>query len=220
MAKRRAFRLAEVLRVLRREMPRFARTTLAEVSDDRDPFRLLCSCVISLRTRDAVTAAASARLFALATAPATMAALDDAEIARAIYPAGFFRTKAGQLREIARRVARDHGGAVPRTLPELLALPGVGLKTANLVLGLGHGVPAICVDVHVHRITNRWGLVATKAPDDTEGALRALVPRRNWIELNDLLVTWGQNVCLPRNPRCSGCAIASHCGRVGVERSA
>ncbi len=211
--------LPQVLRVLRREMPRFDRTTLAEVSDDRDAFRLLCSCVISLRTRDAVTAAASARLFARATTAEAMAALDEETIAKAIYPAGFYRTKAGQLREIARRLEEEHGGAVPRTLPELLALPGVGLKTANLVLGLGHGVPAICVDVHVHRITNRWGLVATKAPDDTEAALRAVVPRRNWIELNDLLVTWGQNVCLPRTPRCSRCAIAAHCGRVGVERS-
>ncbi len=217
---RRPFPLAAVLRRLRRAMPGFDRTTLAEVSDHDDPFQLLCSCIISLRTRDAVTAAASARLFAVATTPVALAALDEATIARAIFPAGFYRTKARQLGEIARRLLTEHAGAVPRTLPSLLSLPGVGLKTANLVLGLGHGIPAICVDVHVHRIANRWGLVHTRSPDESEAALRAIVPRRNWIELNDLLVTWGQNVCLPRTPRCSRCAISDACGRVGVTKSA
>ncbi len=194
-------------------------TTLAEVERTRDPFRLLVACVISLRTKDAVTAAASARLFAAAATPRAVAALDEARIAEMIFPAGFYNTKARQIREIARRIAAGHGGRVPGDRDALLALPGVGRKTANLVLGLGFGLPAICVDTHVHRISNRLGLVATRTPEQTEHALEEALPQRYWIEINDLLVTFGQQVCQPVSPWCSRCPLAQRCPRVGVDRS-
>ena len=194
-------------------------TTLATVQRTRDPFRVLVSCVISLRTKDDVTREASARLFRMAAAPETLARLPAPRIARLIFPAGFYRTKGRQLREIARRVAVEHHGQVPADREALLALPGVGRKTANLVLGLGFGIPAICVDTHVHRISNRLGIVRTRTPEETEYALEAYLPRRLWIEVNDLMVTFGQNVCQPVSPWCSICPLAERCPRVGVTRS-
>ncbi|MEW6336271.1 MAG: endonuclease III domain-containing protein [Acidobacteriota bacterium] len=194
-------------------------TTLAEVEKARDPFRLLVACVISLRTKDAVTAEASARLFAAADSPAAVAALAEARIARLIFPAGFYNTKARQIRAIARRVVAEHGGRVPADREALLGFPGVGRKTANLVLGLGFGIPAICVDTHVHRISNRLGLVRTRTPEQTEAALEAVLPRRLWIDINDLLVTFGQTVCHPTSPRCSSCPLSPRCLRAGVSRS-
>ncbi|HUK11714.1 MAG TPA: endonuclease III [Thermoanaerobaculaceae bacterium] len=191
-------------------------TTLAEVERKRDPFRLLVACVISLRTKDAVTAAASARLFAVASTPEAVARLAPARIARLIFPAGFYNTTAKQIRAIAQRVARLHGGRVPADLDALLAFPGVGRKTANLVLGLGFGIPAICVDTHVHRISNRLGLVRTKTPEQTEHALEKVLPERCWIDINDLLVTFGQQVCQPVSPWCSRCPLAERCPRIGV----
>ncbi len=193
-------------------------TTLAEVERTRDPFRLLIACVISLRTKDAVTATASARLFARAATPAEVAAIARQEIAQLIYPAGFYNIKARQIQSIARRLVTDHGGSVPQKRDELLALPGVGRKTANLVLGLGFGVPAICVDTHVHRISNRLGIVATRTPEETERALERTLPRRHWIPINDLLVTFGQHVCQPTSPRCSTCPLGARCPRRGVAR--
>jgi len=175
--------------------------------------------VISLRTKDAVTAEASARLFAAAATPTAVAAIPEKRIATLIFPAGFYNTKARQIREIARRVAEEHGGAVPREREALLELPGVGRKTANLVLGLGFGIPAICVDTHVHRISNRLGLVATKTPEQTEVALETVLPRRLWIDINDLLVTFGQQVCHPTSPKCSSCPLALRCPKIGVTRS-
>ena len=194
-------------------------TTLAEVERERDPFRLLVACVISLRTKDAVTAQASARLFPVAQTPRAVAALPEARIAKLIFPAGFYNTKARQIREIARRVAGEHGGAGPAVREALLAFPGVGRKTANLVLGLGFGIPAICVDTHVHRISNRLGLVETRTPEQTEYALQEILPERAWIDINDLLVTFGQQICHPTSPRCSSCPLAERCPRVGVTRS-
>jgi endonuclease-3 len=193
-------------------------TTLAEVERRRDPFRLLVACVISLRTKDEVTAQASARLFAVAATPEALARLPQSRIAKLIFPAGFYNTKAKQIREISRRIARDHGGRVPADREALLALPGVGRKTANLVLGLGFGIPAICVDTHVHRISNRLALVRTKNPEETEHALEKVLPQRLWIEINDLLVTFGQNVCQPVSPWCSTCPLAARCPRIGVGR--
>jgi endonuclease-3 len=194
-------------------------TTLAQVERKRDPFRLLVACVISLRTKDAVTAQASARLFAVARTPAGIAALPEARIAKLIFPAGFYNTKARQIREIARRIADEHSVTVPANREALLAFPGVGRKTANLVLGLGFGIPAICVDTHVHRISNRLGLVATRTPVQTEYALEKVLPQHYWIDINDLLVTFGQQICHPTSPRCSSCPLADRCPRVGVLRS-
>jgi endonuclease-3 len=211
--------LRGLARALRAHRASVRPTTLAEVERARDPFRLLIACVISLRTKDAVTAEASARLFAAADSPAGVAALPEARIARLIFPAGFYNTKARQIREIARLIAAEHGGRVPAEREALLAFPGVGRKTANLVLGLGFGIPAICVDTHVHRISNRLGLVRTRTPEQTEAALEQVLPRRLWIDINDLLVTFGQTVCHPTSPRCSTCPLAARCPRAGVSVS-
>lgn len=194
-------------------------TTLTEVQASRgSAFHLLVSCIISLRTKDEVTHAASRRLFRLADTPAELAERTEEEIAEAIYPAGFSTTKAGRLRRIARILIEDHGGAVPADESALLALPGVGRKTANLVLGLAFGTPAICVDTHVHRISNRLGLVATKSPEATEKALQSVLPVDLWIEINDLLVTFGQNRCHPTSPKCTGCPLDDLCPRIDVTR--
>jgi endonuclease-3 len=194
-------------------------TTLAEEEKSCSPYRLLVACVISLRTKDEVTAEASRRLFEIAPTPARLAELEVERIAQAIYPAGFYNTKAGQLRQIARTLRDEFGGQVPGDESALLALPGVGRKTANLVLGLGFGIPAICVDTHVHRISNRLGMVKTKTPDKTEMALREVLPRDLWVPINDLLVTFGQNCCHPTSPRCSECPLEDMCPRFGVTRS-
>lgn len=194
-------------------------TTLAEVEHaSLSPYALLVSCVISLRTRDQVTAVASRRLLELAPDPGRLAALPERTIAKAIYPAGFYPTKARQLRQIGRTLEERHGGAVPADEAALLALPGVGRKTANLVLGLAFGIPAICVDTHVHRISNRLGVVETSSPHATELDLQTALPRALWIPINDLLVTFGQNRCHPVSPRCTGCPLDDLCPRIGVTR--
>lgn len=185
---------------------------------DRDPFRILISTILSLRTKDDVTAAASERLFALASTPRALAALDTRKIERAIYPAGFYRTKARTVREIARRIDRDFEGRVPDTIETLLAFKGVGRKTAALVVSLGYGREAICVDTHVHRISNRLRWVATRTPEQTERALMIVLPRRYWIGINDTMVSFGQNVCVPVSPRCSVCPLSLDCPRHGVKR--
>ena len=195
-------------------------TTLVEEQEtSRSPYRLLVACIISLRTKDEVTAEASKRLFSLADDPAALEALDESTIAELIYPAGFYNTKAGQLKKIAAILRESHGSRVPAAEEDLLALPGVGRKTANLVLGLGFGVPAICVDTHVHRISNRLGMVQTPHPDKTEQALGKVLPEDLWIPINDLLVTFGQNQCHPTSPRCSTCPLDDLCPKIGVERS-
>jgi endonuclease-3 len=194
-------------------------TTLVEVQHaSRSPYRLLVSCVISLRTKDEVTRDSSERLLEIAPAAGSLAELTVDTIAKAIYPAGFYNNKAKQLREIGRILRDDHGGEVPDTEADLLALPGVGRKTANLVLGLGFGIPAICVDTHVHRISNRLAMVSSGTPEQTERALQGLLPDELWIPINDLLVTFGQNCCHPTSPRCTSCPIDDLCPRVGVTR--
>lgn len=141
------------------------------------------------------------------------------EIADLIYPAGFYRNKARQIHEIAVRLIEEFGGAVPSTLEELITLPGVGRKTANLVLGIAFDIPAICVDIHVHRITNRLGWIATSTPEQSEYALMEILPESFWIPINEWLVGFGQQICTPQSPRCSMCPLSEHCPRVGVTRS-
>ncbi|MEK7474445.1 MAG: endonuclease III [Candidatus Coatesbacteria bacterium] len=175
--------------------------------------------MISLRTKDQVTDAAAGRLFALARSPNAMLRLSDARIARTIYPAGFYRVKAGQILGISRALLARHGGRVPADRDALMALPGVGLKTANLVLGRALGVPSICVDVHVHRISNRLGLVRTRTPEETEAALRRVLARRLWVRWNGWLVGYGQRICQPVSPWCSRCRLRPQCPRRGVKRS-
>jgi len=212
-------RLKQAIGRLKRALKPFPTPAVTVISREREPFRVLVSCLLSLRTRDEVTAGASARLFALAGSPEKLAALDVQDIASAIYPVAFYRNKAASLKTIARTLLEKYEGKVPKTLEELLALRGVGRKTANLTVILGHGGMGICVDIHVHRIVNRWGYVATCSPDETEMALRAKLPKRYWKGLNDLLVTFGQNICRPVSPFCSRCPVADLCERVAVGRS-
>ena len=183
------------------------------------PFRVLAATILSLRTQDRTTAQVTPRLFALADTPEAMLQLTPGQIEQAIYPVGFYRVKARTLLDISQRLVEHYGGAVPDDLDELLTLPGVGRKTANLVVIAGYGKPGICVDTHVHRITNRWGYVATRSPDETELALRAKLPPAYWTEINTLLVSLGQNICHPTSPRCSICPVRAWCDRVGVTRS-
>ena len=192
---------------------------LRRVARRRNPFHVLVACLISLRTKDEVTDVAAPRLLARAPTPRAMARVPEREIEGLIFPAGFYHTKARRLRALGRVLDEAHGGKVPDTLEGLLALDGVGRKTANLVVTLGFGKPGICVDTHVHRISNRLGFVRTTAPDHTERVLRARLPARWWIPINDLLVTWGRTVCGPLSPRCSTCVVRRTCRRVGVTRS-
>jgi endonuclease-3 len=185
----------------------------------RDPFRVLISTIISLRTKDDVTDAASKRLFDLADTPQEMSGLHLRKIQKAIYPAGFYKTKANTIRDISRRLVAEYGGRVPDSVDELLRFRGVGRKTATLVVSLGYNKPAICVDTHVHRISNRLGLVETKNPTETEFALMGVIPKRFWIGYNELLVRFGQNVCKPVSPHCSTCPVRQDCPRTGVTRS-
>ncbi|PIQ83895.1 MAG: endonuclease III [Candidatus Omnitrophica bacterium CG11_big_fil_rev_8_21_14_0_20_63_9] len=184
----------------------------------RDPFTTLISCLLSLRTKDATTAAASKRLFRLARTPQQLVRLPLRTIERAIYPVSFYRVKARTLRAVCRALLERHGGRVPDDLDVLLTLNGVGRKTANLVITLAFHKDGICVDTHVHRISNRWGLVRTKTPEQTEMALRRCLPRTHWQGYNDLLVTMGQNLCHPTSPWCSRCPLDSLCPKVGVTR--
>jgi endonuclease-3 len=175
--------------------------------------------MISLRTKDEVTLRAAKALLRRAPSPQSLAALPESRIASLIYPAGFYRTKARNMRAAARLLVEEHAGRVPPEMEKLLALPGVGRKTANLVRNLGFGLPGICVDTHVHRISNRIGWVSTRTPEKTEMALMDILPRRYWIGINELLVRYGQAVCTPLSPRCTACPVVKRCARVGVGRS-
>lgn len=189
------------------------------VQTKRDPFHVLISTMLSLRTKDAVTGIASRKLFALAETPGAMLRLTPRQIEKTIYPVGFYRTKARNILKVCHQLIDDYAGKTPDEIDELVKLPGVGRKTANLVLTLGFGKLGICVDTHVHRITNRWGYVKTKDPEQTEMALRAKLPTDYWIEINDELVALGQNICHPTSPKCSICPVSKFCDRVGVTRS-
>jgi len=148
-----------------------------------------------------------------------MLKLNENRIRKLIYPVGFYRNKSRVILGLSRRIIEEYSGRVPDSLEELLKLNGVGRKTANLVLGLGFGIPAICVDTHVHRISNRLGWVKTRTPEQSEYALREIIPRREWIKLNTTLVTFGQNLCLPVSPFCSKCDVYKFCERRGVNKS-
>ena len=219
-APRAAIRIGPTIRALRARASGWRTTALADVAVHwRTPFCVLIACLLSLRTKDETTGPAAARLFALADTPDGIRRLAPRTIERVIYPVGFYRTKARVLREVSRDLIERFGGTVPDDIDALLTLKGVGRKTANLVVTQGFNKPGICVDVHVHRISNRWGYVSTGTPEETEMALRKRLPRRYWIGYNDLLVSFGQNVCLPVSPRCSVCPVRPGCPRKGVRRS-
>lgn len=210
-----------VMRKLAREIDGMELPAIETISESQqeDPFQVLISTLLSARTQDATTLAASTRLFKKARTPATMARLTVKQIERLIYPVSFYRNKAVFVRQTCRTLVAQFGGRVPSTLDELVTLPGVGRKTATLVLILAfQSQRHICVDTHVHRISNRLGWVRTRQPDDTEQALYAATKARWWPYINLYLVTWGQNVCRPVYPRCDDCAIRSDCLRIDVTR--
>lgn len=202
--------------ILMRESKKWRTPAVTQISLRQDPYQVLISTLLSLRTKDEVTLTASERLFCLAKTPQEMLKLKEREIARTIYPVGFYRTKAKRILEISKTLLEKYEGKVPNRLDELLQLKGVGRKTANLVLTLGFRKLGICVDTHVHRISNRLGLVKTKTAEKTEFALRKILPKKYWIPYNDLLVAFGQTLCRPVSPWCSRCPIEKDCEKVGV----
>jgi len=209
----------KVLKILEKEYPKWNAPVVTLLAQHtKDPYKVLISTILSLRTKDEVTAKASERLFKLADNPYDMVKLSEEQIEKAIYPVGFYKNKAKTILNISKELIQKYNGKVPDDLDELLKFKGVGRKTANLVLGLGFGKPAICVDVHVHRICNRMGYVKTKTPEETEMELRKKLPKEYWIKINDLLVAFGQTICKPVSPLCSKCPVEKFCEKVGVEK--
>lgn len=210
--------LPKAIALLKKEYAKWRAPIVTQYADQkRDPFKILVSTVISLRTKDQVTAEATGRLWDLAGTPQAMSRLSEKSIAKAIYPAGFYQVKAKNIKGLCSEILRKYNGKVPSEIDELTQFTGVGRKTANLVVTKGFGKPGICVDTHVHRICNRWGYVSTKTPDQTEQSLRRKLPKRYWIIINDLLVSYGQHSCTPVSPFCSKCTIRSYCRRKGVK---
>jgi endonuclease-3 len=214
----RAVKIIKILQAATRDMLLPASTQIV-ARYGKDPYLILVGCLLSLRTQDTVSFPASCRLFAKAKTPKSMLKLPISTIEKLIYPVGFYRNKAKILHSMSKDLLERFGGKVPKTSDELLSIKGIGLKTANLVLGEAFGVPALCVDTHVHRISNRLGLVKTKTPEETERALQQIVPKKYWVEFGKLLVTWGQNICVPILPKCSECAISKLCPKIGVTKS-
>ena len=210
-----------VMRALARAIDDLELPAVEKIAENshEDPFEVLIATMLSAQTRDAVTAAASARLFRVARTPKTMAKLTEKQLIKLIYPVSFYRNKATHVKETCRILVEEFNSRVPSTMEQLLTLPGVGRKTANLVLILSfRSLKNICVDTHVHRISNRLGWVQTRTPDETEQALYKNTSERWWPYINLYLVTWGQNVCRPIYPRCGACIIKPHCPQLGVER--
>ncbi len=209
-----------VVRIVKKTIRQWEEPVVGVVArESHDPFRILIACLLSLRTKDHTTAEASQRLFTLADTPALMLTLPLKQVERAIYPVGFYKTKAKQILSICQSLLDDFGGQVPDSIDNLLTLKGVGRKTANLVVTVGFNKPGICVDIHVHRISNRWGYIQTKTPEESEQALRKKLPQKYWINFNDWLVPYGQNLCRPVSPFCSQCLVSKYCQRVGVSTS-
>lgn len=208
-----------VIGILKKETGKWKPPIVTEVANKKkDPFRVLISCVLSLRTKDDTTRGAAMRLFELADNPGDMLKLKKETIEKAIYPVGFYRNKAENILGICRDLIDKFDSRTPDEIDELLELKGVGRKTANLVVTLGYNKPGICVDTHVHRISNRLGYIKTKNPEETENALRKKLPKRHWIIYNDLLVTHGQNICKPISPLCSKCPVLKYCDKIGVTK--
>lgn len=212
--------ISEIIRIIKEQIKEFDEPSVTLVGKKwNSPFLVLISCLLSLRTKDEVTLPASERLFKLAKTPAELASLDTKLIERTIFPVGFYKRKAVGIKDVSKTILGKFNGRVPDDIDELLTLKGVGRKTANLVLTEGYKKLGICVDTHVHRISNRFGYVKTASPNDTEQALRKKLDKKHWIEYNALLVVWGQNVCRPVSPLCSICSIEKYCPKVGVLKS-
>lgn len=213
--------IVDVLKIIQKTVKQFEEPSVTQISKvtKHDPYLVLISCLLSLRTKDAVTAAASARLFAEADTPGRMIKLTTKRIEKLIYPVGFYRVKAKRILGISNTLLKDYQGKVPHQMEELLKLKGVGRKTGNIVLTYGFQNPeGLAVDVHCHRIPNRLGWVKTNMPEQTEMALRRLIPKNYWIVVNDTFVTFGQNICTPVSPFCSRCPVKAYCKQIGVTK--
>jgi endonuclease III len=209
----------KVIEILKSEYKKWDEAIVTQYANlNKDPFKILISTILSLRTKDETTHKATDQLFEKANTPQSIVKLSVEEIQKLIYPVGFYKTKAENIKKICRKLLDDYNGKVPDTIEELLRFKGVGRKTANLVITLGYGKLGICVDTHVHRISNRLGYVKTKTPEKTEFALRKKLPKKYWIVYNDLLVVYGQNLCKPISPFCSKCKISQYCDKVGVDK--
>lgn len=215
------YRLENILRILRVQTKLFASPALDQIIKEfgKQPFYLLISCLLSLRTKDTTTVPVSKELFKKIKTPHDLVAMPVRELEKMLYSIGFYKKKAEIIKSVSQELIERFSGNVPSTEQELLSINGIGQKTASAVLGYAFNKPALCVDTHVHRLSNRLGLVTTKTPEQTHNKLLQVVPKKNWIELNHLFVMWGQNVCKPVGPRCSTCAISHLCPRVGVVKS-
>ena len=212
--------IGRVLRVLKKEVKNWDVPVINFMAaSTRDPFKVLVSTILSLRTKDETTAAASKRLFEKASTPKEVIRLGENKISKLIYPVGFYKVKAKRIVKLCKQLVDEYGSVVPDSLEELLKFDGVGRKTANLVVTTGFNKPGVCVDIHVHRISNRLGYIKTRTPEQTETELRKKLPKRYWIDYNFLLVSFGQHLCRPVSPFCSLCPVESYCMRAGVERS-
>ncbi|EDP73363.1 endonuclease III [Hydrogenivirga sp. 128-5-R1-1] len=208
----------KVLEILEKEFPKWKAPVVSLMAQQiKDPFKVLISTIISLRTKDEVTAKASKRLFSVAKTPEEISKLSEEKIAELIYPAGFYKNKAKTIKDISKIILEKYNGKVPDTLEKLLKFKGVGRKTANLVLSEGFNKPAICVDIHVHRISNRLGFVKTKTPEKTEFALMEKLPEKYWNKINKLLVGFGQTICKPVSPYCSKCPVENLCKKKNIK---
>lgn len=207
-----------VLREIEKQTKKLKRPLIEQASRKDDPYRTLILCILSLRTKDTITKDVGRRLFKLAPMPKDILRLKPSKLKKIIRPVGFYRNKTAVILEITKRVLKEYSGKVPDTLDELIKLKGVGRKSANLVLGTCYNVPAICVDTHVHRISNRLGWVNTKQPRHTEEDLKRVFNKRYWIRLNPVLVSFGQNICTPLSPYCSKCPVNDFCPKIGVKK--
>jgi endonuclease-3 len=212
--------LEKVLKILKEAIKQWEVPAVGQIAEEKGDrgFLTLISTILSARTKDTVTIEASRRLLRRANTPKALSALSVPEIEKLIYPVGFYKTKAKNVRETCQILQDRYDGRVPGTIEELIKLPGVGRKTANLVVTIGFDRDGICVDTHVHRITNLFGYLKTKTPEETEFALREKLPRKEWKTYNDILVTFGQNLCIPASPWCSRCPVEKYCEKVGLKR--
>ncbi|MEM5777604.1 MAG: endonuclease III [Candidatus Aenigmatarchaeota archaeon] len=207
----------KIIKILRKETKKYIKPAMDQIKDiNYSPYTILISCLLSLRTKDSVTIEASKRLFSLADTPEAMVKIDLKEIENAIKPSNYYKTKAKRIKEISKLLIEKYNGNVPDKFEELIKIKGIGRKTANIVLAYAFGKNTIAVDTHVHRISNRLGLVKTKKPHQTEEELKKILPKKYWKIYNNLLVVWGQNVCKPIKPLCDKCAIYEYCDRLGV----
>lgn len=212
-------KIPSIMTILRKHTPAFQVPLINQIIQEfgHDPYLILIACLLSLRARDIVTIHSCRMLFSLVTTPTQMLELAPTKLETLIYNTGYYKNKAKTLRHVSQEILSRFGGIVPNTYQALISIKGVGPKTANLVLGMGFGVPSICVDTHVHRISNRLGLIQTKTVEETEENLKRLLPQEYWIEYNKLLVMWGQNVCGPISPHCNKCPLKNlGCKRIGV----